>query len=567
MGSDVLVCSYGFISDGAATAPPSNATLQTDATVSRNQEDELYAADECGESDDEAQCSDARSLSTVEENDEEEEERLQIETNLLAFEEGADLMNGTIQSPVLRENYMAQMGVTDNKFDLSTTAHDDQDDEEADAVEHRTDSPGLSPQQAEDDIGEDLDDDGLERLARMLESVSSIPLPVDENLPANIEDNVDGDSLRVIISSAVREAISALECMSDAVDRFFLKEGWIVSVLSSIAIFLALWMALCLADEPRGQYSQHVRSDSPSSFIDAFIKEIASCQSTCCSGLFILTGDADSHEPTVRRALLRSRMWRSAHIPDVWSPRKLMRWVDGSEFPDSAKVIVVKDADSMSAKEIRQTIKFGQKQCRPGKYTNAKVVVLSTSFGASRLDDVDEALSGPDLLDFDRPDWLAIREVVLNRRGIIHQVRGDRPFKTFRQFFEARRSDPSLDGLSTQALSWFADFFGESRHTARIELDQASVSGLTPMQFLDHWLESKRSKMVLTDSAKRFLAGKVQQRRSLYQIRMWLDHQFNVWTKNGSCESVLFRPLASNLQAYNLACEYPHRNLHRRSVR
>ena len=279
-----------------------------------------------------------------------------------------------------------------------------------------------------------------------------------------------------------------------------------------------------------------------------FAREVSSCEDMCCFGLFILTGDASAHLKTVQRSLHGTAL--SNTNPEVWSTKKLIRWTQGLDEPKSSKVVMVKVADFLATSDLQKVIKYGNRLCSGGpSAAQSKIIVLSTSFGEKHLDNPDSMFSTTSFEDFERRDWLSLPEIVLRQHTIIHGVRGKWSHRVFKRFFEThRRRDGEPQEPSSWLLRWRSN---EPPQAEKIK----SGSQSTTMQLLDEWLDARRNMFVWTQNARRYLERKVERTHAVGNLEDWLELQFRQWTRNGSCESVLFKSGTRGVKSFNVHCK------------
>jgi hypothetical protein len=325
--------------------------------------------------------------------------------------------------------------------------------------------------------------------------------------------------------------------------------------------------------------------------IQAWDREMKSCASSCCLGLFILAGDAPSHERAVMELIMKDRIVDDeddAQFPQftVWTSKQLIQELDGGlssfnrEDDDSAltkkrrhhhkrnkgkaakpkhqvAVVFVKDADDgkLQTKHLEQLYKVGSRRCKHRqKHHHAKtpsvIVVLSTSFGSELLQSPDDVFSNRYMTESKtiKSDWLTVSQIVMNRHQILHGVKGNKPQRVCEEFFamkqKAMHPMPMLHWFEDETMlgDWFLPIKQPMMSSLQLlfaspasphmtepsENEYGSIEERRLAKIVEIWLATHGKAVVHTDAAKKLLA-KIATARFASTQAATKDHFLTQW--------------------------------------
>jgi hypothetical protein len=375
------------------------------------------------------------------------------------------------------------------------------------------------------------------------------------------------------------------------------------AVLLGSTILLGLDMSLLSARymSAKGRSMMSCSSDStkPTSdsfhvdhtLIQAWDREMKSCASSCCLGLFILAGDAPSHERAVMELMMKDHVVDDeddAQFPQftVWTSKQFIQELDGGlssfnrEDDDSAStkkrrhhhkrnkgktakqkhqvaVVFVKDADDgkLQTKHLEQLYKVGSKRCKHHQKhhhtkTPSLIVVLSTSFGSDLLQSPDDVFSNRYMTESKtiKSDWLTVSQIVMNRHQILHGVKGNRPQRVCEDFFareqKAMHPFPMLHWFEDETMlgDWFLPIKQPMMSSLQLlfaspasphmtepsENEYGSVEERRLAKIVEIWLATHGKTVVPTDAAKKVLV-KIATARFASTQAATKDHYLTQW--------------------------------------
>jgi len=259
-----------------------------------------------------------------------------------------------------------------------------------------------------------------------------------------------------------------------------------------------------------------------------------SCLNKCCFEMFILLGDASSHSEAVRKLMNSSQKMHQTDAKSLIKHLGSEDWEQG--MLASTSFLFVNSADDLQSKHLEMLYRAGGKRCKSTE--RSLFVFLSTNLGSNMLSNPEDVASDRYLESVSSRDaWFSISDIVMKRHHIVHGVKGDRPFKVFKTFFNNHALQRMFYYAHALQRMFYYAIFGFKDRLEQFDMET--------------WLERKRYSLVFTSDAKAVL---LKESEPIQDKESWLESKYAVWSKNSTCNAVVYKRSSREIDAFHLDC-------------